>query len=487
MKSLRLLAIMALLFVLLVSFSGCQKASSSGVPDTSSSPVAVSASGAEVSAENLVVPDKQIVEYFSGTDYGNADYGNASGGIILTYTDDAEEVHNISVPIYTWIVGSNSYASKDLLSVIGIAKEKDTLLGATSHNNGQDWISFEISPQDGQKPFRLQMGFTTKKDGWLIYDIAKEQGGNSRMPSECMLYQTKDGGITWTFSCKMSMPYGDGIFTFASPDIGWVTYAYVDAVTPQVFETWDGGATWNLSQIDLEPEMREGVGDFVAWSVRWVDGHWSTSAMARKQMGYPGFPNYSFSWNQDTHSWQWDNPDWPMPEGVNQIHFLDYVENYLYPPIEYDMNYGLDEETASIWLLFDAADFYTRTTGENLVGSTVPYALVNKMAQYQYGDDDFDASLMSYYNGLNEEGFINYEGHWPKGEGEAIVSVLDIAVREDGNIEAVIRQIHGVEPGDGVKYEDRPKTYQRSIFKPIVVEGVSFFTLLHSEQIDFIE
>lgn len=68
-----------------------------------------------------------------------------------------------------------------------------------------------------------------------------------------------------------------------------------------------------------------------------------------------------------------------------------------------------------------------------------------------------------------------------------MVSVLDISVTDDGNIEAIILQVHGAEPGDDIRYEDRPKTYQRSIFRPIVVEGVPFFTLIYSVQIDPIE
>lgn len=469
MKSFKHIAFVLLIFALLPVLSACQNtaashSSTSSVPTGSAS----SAAGLAEQPQRLgAVPAKQILEYPS-----HIVFNGANGGHTLVYSD-GNEAHSISLPLPTETVGAVCFASKQVLSVVGVSEDRTKLHGATSQNNGQSWDTFELTLPKESPPSNLEMGFTSYGNGWLACNVSETD--------TYLLYRTADGGITWDFAQTMALPYSGATFTFASSDIGWATFTYCDAAIPQIYETADGGKTWNLARVDLEAEMLEGAEEFVAGPVSWQDDHWAFSAMAIKQPGYPGSPSYSFSWCQDTLSWRWDNPHWPMPEGVSQIHFLDYVQEYAYPPVAYDAELGLDEQTASLWLIFDAADLHTRTTGESLVGATIPYQLVNRMAEYQYGDASFDARLMEYPYGSDEEGFVNYEGHWPKGEGEAIVIVLDVSVLDDGNIEAIVMQVHAPEPGDDTAEDEVDRTFQRSIFKPIWVDDIPFFTLLYAE------
>ncbi|MFV0411842.1 MAG: hypothetical protein ACK5L3_01065 [Oscillospiraceae bacterium] len=294
----------------------------------------------------------------------------------------------------------------------------------------------------------------------------------------------------------MQLPYANANFTFASSAMGWAYFNYTSSIekeTPQVFETFDGGASWQPAGIEIPAEAQAGTQDFLVWNVAWNGAQWEMFTTARKNIGYPNFPSYAFLLGPQGTTWRLHIPEWALPPGTSQVAFTNYVENYMYPVLEYDANQGLTDANAITWAIFDAADWHYRTTGEDLTGKTIPYALVNTMAEYEYGISNFDASLhaeavtASGYGLAKAEGGFYYDGHWPKNEG-ITVSILQTAVLSDGTIEAFLEYSYFDSRSMGVDEFDEayiPPTakYVRCILKPANAEGVPFFSLLFAEEI----
>ena len=135
--------------------------------------------------------------------------------------------------------------------------------GATSlfwtQDSGKTWttVPFNIS-QYGIS----QITFLDAQHGWMTFDIDHGHGNYY-----IALMSTSDGGKTWqtvfqmTPGAQSSLPeQGLKTFTFTSPHKGWVTGTEdFNAPNARLYETLDGGETW--TRVNL-PELPHGIYSF---------------------------------------------------------------------------------------------------------------------------------------------------------------------------------------------------------------------------------
>ncbi len=285
-------------------------------------------------------------------------------------------------------------------------------------------------------------------------------------------------------SSVVGIDLGDNADYFWETDLlGWA----ITPGNPDIYETVDGGNIWTISEVAIPSDMYYNPIEFRgAWINQEDDGWHLTLGGRRVEMPGGGFlfgVNYDFVLNDNSRTWVWNEPNWMLPDGLNKIEFIDYVQFYLFPPVEYNSVEGLQDIDAVLWLVFNTADFEKRV-GRSLVNQTVPYATIDTMASYFYGDKLFSSasfkSDLEYWLKSNDEGYI-YDGHWPRGELESL-TIQDVSILENGQIEAII--FHDYFEGAGVGWVDGivpDPLYQCCVFEPVVVESVRFFTLLSSE------
>lgn len=130
--------------------------------------------------------------------------------------------------------------------------------GATSlfwtQDGGKTWttVPFHISP------FGIsQITFLDAHHGWMTFDIDHGHGAYY-----VALMQTSDGGKTWqtvldmTPGTQSSLPeQGLKYFTFTSPLKGWVTGTEdSNALNARLYETLDGGKTWTRGSLPALPQ-----------------------------------------------------------------------------------------------------------------------------------------------------------------------------------------------------------------------------------------
>lgn len=323
-------------------------------------------------------------------------------------------------------------------------------------------------------------------------------------PISSLLTQSASSSFSGTVSSSSSaansrlFPYtetrSDGsVFVFSSDSIGWETKWWVNSKTPDIYETLNGGETWEPAQVSLCPEMLEGLSAFHTFPIAWIDDHWQFSLKARKEVGYPDSCFYDFSLDVSTNIWIWNDPEWNLPDDVNVIHFMDFVQWYTAEaPAIYTQQEGLSDAACVFWLIQDTAAFYQRL-GETLPTENnrliVPYEWVNQMALYLYGDTSFDASSFvtessSEKNSLpgTENGFYLTSPTW-RTEGYETLAI-HASTANDGTISAIVATFFF--DGGGSAWVPAPSDtmYQACVFRPIQVEGIPLFTLLSSEIID---
>lgn len=387
-------------------------------------------------------------------------------------------------PIIEGVSWTTSFISDEVYAVAGVLESPNykcmtSAKIAVSVDKGVVWQEFSIIFQEPVAKAVL-LEFTSQSNGWLA---ALPVDNN-----QYIIYKTSDGGKTWQLFSRYDFGYNKMKFTFASSMIGWAVAEDSGEPFPMIWQTSDGGCTWQPADIQMPDGMYAGIdesgGEFQIFKVEWNDGLWNFELKPYRSLGYFSsfYNSYTFSWSNNNQAWVWDSPKWSLPETINQIEFIDYVQAYLFPPINYDSTQGLGDN-ATIWLFFDTVEYLARTTGQNIVGETVPYEMINKMAEVQYGDRYFDASSMldwreSYYIESNEDGFIG-TGHWPRGEGEPLTEIVDVQMLNDGIIEAILLRTYPI----GVEFDEAEYKHQRCLFYPTSLDGITYFTLLESKEI----
>lgn len=485
MKLIKKMLCTLLILALLVFAFGCQAA-----PEATTTGEGGVIAASSTPEQNLApAPELTTLESLPFLDYSGEE---ETPPLFLMYKNQEGEWQQRKLPAAFAGGSATLFASQKVLAA-SASSTQNSLSVAVSHNDGESWamesISLAEQPAPEGEPIRcVAIGFTTENNGWLVAAAAQSD--------VYFLYTTGSGGASWQFAQSMQLPYANANFTFASSVMGWAYFNYTSGIEkeiPQVFETFDGGASWQPASIEIPAEAQAGTRDFFVWKVAWNGTQWEMFTSALKDVGYPNLPDYTFLLDLQGAAWRLSLPEWALPPGTSQVAFTDYVENYMYPVLEYDANQGLTDADAITWTIFDAADWQYRTTGEDLTGKTIPYALINTMAEYEYGISNFDVAFYAEAVTANGSGLAKagdgfyYDGHWPKNEG-ITVSILQTAVLSDGTIEAFLAYRYFDSGSMGVdEFEEAyiPPTakYVRCILKPANAEGVPFFSLLFAEEI----
>jgi hypothetical protein len=469
-------------FALLVSLVSCTPSDTSESQAVSidlPTPVVSSDTSSEESKHDL--PDALFVAWVSSIYSGNGD------SVYLEYYDDSgtkNGVHRISLPTNGGL--SESFVCSEVMAVVG--NTETNLKGFVSHDSGKNWSDFQISLEPSLTPEteKYQIGFTSEKEGWIVYQCQSETGS-----AQCLLFQTNDGGRTWIPKSTFKIDDSFSSFKFASADVGWALPRTVsDESKPLLYQTFDGGATWELAAIQIYSSMEVGAYRVRPASLGWKKNQWVLSIEAYKSIGYPSLCQYSFVWNVQQNAWIWNNPNLDLPEGIDPIGFIDYVEDYLFPPEEYSENVGLGKRP-DVFLLYNTVEHLARMSGENTVkgyfGQTIPFEDVEKIAFTLYGDELFSARVVADYwkdeFGIeyNEKGFV-YEGHWLRDDGQPTMEVQLATSKTDGSVEVVLKRTKYMsQMQDYIFDNDLIISYQKCIFVPTTLDGIQYFTLMSSE------
>lgn len=131
-------------------------------------------------------------------------------------------------PLDGWLVTSE-----------GASSGGSDLVAYHTTDGGRSWLSSQVAPPSADfadaTAGRASIDFLDAQHGWIEVERA-----TSSAFSAGDLFQTKDGGITWS---QVKSPVA-GAVAFATPTDGWLAGGVDDA---QLFSTHDGGQTWSAS------------------------------------------------------------------------------------------------------------------------------------------------------------------------------------------------------------------------------------------------
>ena len=198
--------------------------------------------------------------------------------------------HDSTGKLYLYVEAWNKYVSTTFMQFEDFATSKvhteyqtadtygDYVWLITSNGNGRHTSTFSVlkADQAGKMSYgRIDLGGTYFIQG-LYCNFSSEYNGKliiyySDHYQRCMVYETKDGGETW------NKVIGDIISGtnwhktvtaagFVTDEIGFVSYGYIGTEQPgmRTYITIDGGKTWKTSGITLPSNIiQDGYGEVV--------------------------------------------------------------------------------------------------------------------------------------------------------------------------------------------------------------------------------
>jgi len=210
-------------------------------------------SGLFVACQNDKIASAELIDNISLLDSGNS-YSFTNDKLVISYNKGA-----VSAEVPLTIDPSDPAAQEQI--GIYVSKEK-TAVAYHSLNNpgkvevlisddmGQTWNTYPVEGTETKKDFFYDklIGFTTRKDGWLVLGGSVSTGHQYHY-----IYLTADGGKTWTETGNLNKIY-DHVITgagFANNKIGFICFRYVNEINPVVYRTEDGGKTWEKCDISI--------------------------------------------------------------------------------------------------------------------------------------------------------------------------------------------------------------------------------------------
>ncbi|MFS0562068.1 sialidase family protein [Terribacillus sp. 179-K 1B1 HS] len=141
----------------------------------------------------------------------------------------------------TELIDQSYVLAEDRFAFIIGGFEQTAVLSST--DQGKTWETTELP--DAIEGVRLRIiGFTSEQDGFVILS-----GGRTMSTEGNQVYQTADGGRTWTLtgSAPSERIVQSGIFV--SKDIGFMTFGLTGHA--EYYRTTDGGANWGTFDVEL--------------------------------------------------------------------------------------------------------------------------------------------------------------------------------------------------------------------------------------------
>lgn len=210
-------------------------------------------SGLFVACQNDKTASAELIDNISLPDNGNS-YSFTDDRLVISYNKGAVPAE---VPL---TIDPGDPAAQDQTGIY-ISREK-TAVAYNSLNNpqkvevlisddmGQTWDTYTVEGTETKEDFFYDklIGFTTRKDGWLVLGGSVSTGHQYHY-----IYLTADGGKTWTETGNVNK-ICDHVITgagFANKKIGFICFRYADEIDPVVYRTEDGGKTWEKCDISI--------------------------------------------------------------------------------------------------------------------------------------------------------------------------------------------------------------------------------------------
>lgn len=146
------------------------------------------------------------------------------------------------------------YISEDKTAIVyGFADGKESPLHVLiSDDMGKSWNNYNI---EGAKGYDAKfIGFTDKQNGWIV------SGGSVGVGRSLnYVYQTSDGGKTWTELGNPNDLYAESLAGagFSNKDIGFLGFRYYEDNGPVIYWTKDKGKSWEKLVVSLPETFDE--------------------------------------------------------------------------------------------------------------------------------------------------------------------------------------------------------------------------------------
>ncbi len=198
--------------------------------------------------------------------------------------------HDSTGKLYLYVEAWNKYIPTTFVQFEDFATSKvhteyqtattygDNVWLIASNSNGQHTNTFSVlkADQNGTMSYsRIDLGGTYFIQG-LYCNFSSEYNGKlivyySDHYQRCMVYETKDGGTTWnkvTGDIISAANRHENVIAagFVTDDIGYISYEYVGDEQPgtRTYITVDGGRTWNPWGVTLASDiLQKGYGEVV--------------------------------------------------------------------------------------------------------------------------------------------------------------------------------------------------------------------------------
>lgn len=198
---------------------------------------------------------KQVVSYDAGNSYSI----NAEGNVSISYrngevtaktplkVDMTRESRNRGIS------ESGFFISEDKTAIVYNPQpdKLSPLHVLISDDMGRTWNDIIVQGARGNELF---IGFTSKKDGWMV-------SGHSRGVGSALNYvfQTSDGGKTWEEVGNPNDVYSEHLTAagFANKDIGFLGFRYYSDYGPVIYWTKDRGQSWARLPVSLPEKFDE--------------------------------------------------------------------------------------------------------------------------------------------------------------------------------------------------------------------------------------
>lgn len=190
---------------------------------------------------------------FVSYDAGNSYAIDAEGNVSISYRDGEVTVQTplkLDMTKNTTDRGireTGFFISEDKTAIVyGPLNDKtSTLHVLISEDMGKTWNDYIIPDAKGHGLF---IGFTSKKAGWMVSGHSNGVGSALNY-----VYQTSDGGKTWTEVKNPNDVYSEHLTGagFANKDTGFLGYRYYSDDGPVIYWTKDQGQSWERLSVSL--------------------------------------------------------------------------------------------------------------------------------------------------------------------------------------------------------------------------------------------
>lgn len=223
--------------------------------------IAIVIVGITVALRNNAVSKSDTIDNIAILDAGYT-YDLENGKLIISLRPDSHLTNSlITVPLKVDTNDSETYLADKAVyisdKVIAVAYG-DKIAGSSvkvliTEDQGKTWNTSEVPNTIAANYPVKYIGFSSTHDGWLVLG-----GGVTMSQQEIRIFETFDGGKTWNEIGNPSSIY-PGIVTgvaFATKNIGFVSYRYLNDPNPAVYRTTDRGKTWTKCQITIPDSFK---------------------------------------------------------------------------------------------------------------------------------------------------------------------------------------------------------------------------------------